>query len=236
MRILTTVIFGLIGLVTFGQAQTSATERFIEVTGDGEVKVDPNIIYLSIDLREYKKDGKIVKLEDLEAQLKKVLQTIGIPTDNLKVYASSGRQYDLKKRKADLLIGKRYNLKLTDIDLLNPLLGELGEANIFAVSITEASHTDIEMFKTEAKVKAINNAKEKAVLLTTTLDSKLGQVLQIRETELVDVYPTQALQGRVAGLQVRGYSSSGYDKVQTNTVDFEQIKLTYKIVVKFKIE
>ena len=74
-----------IGLVTFGQAQTSTTERFIEVTGDGEVKVDPNIIYLSIDLREYKKDGKIVKLEDLEAQLTKVLQTIGIPTDNLKV-------------------------------------------------------------------------------------------------------------------------------------------------------
>ncbi|MFM7857749.1 MAG: SIMPL domain-containing protein, partial [Flammeovirgaceae bacterium] len=104
------------------------------------------------------------------------------------------------------------------------------------VSITEVSHTDIEKFKTEAKVKAINNANEKAVLLTTTLDSKLGHVLQIRETELVDVYPTQALQGRVAGLQVRGYSSSGYDKVQTNTVDFEQIKLTYKIVVKFKIE
>jgi len=236
MRILTTVILGLIGLVTFGQAQTNTTERFIEVTGDGEVKADPNIIYLSIDLREYKKDGKIVKLEDLESQLTKVLQTIGIPTDNLKVYASSGRQYDLKKRNADLLIGKRYNLKLTDIDLLNPLFGELGEANIFAVLISEVTHTDIEKFKTEAKVKAIKNAKEKATLLTTTLDSKLGHVLQIRETELVDAYPLQALQGRVAGLQIRGASSSGYDKVVTNNVDFEQIKLTYKIVVKFKIE
>jgi len=234
MRILTTVIFGLIGLATFGQAQTSTTDRFIEVTGDGEVKVDPNIIYLSIDLREYKKDGKIIKLEDLESQLTKVLQTIGIPTDNLKVYASSGRQFDLKKRKADLLIGKRYNLKLTDIDLLNPLLGELGEANIFAVSITEVTHTDIEKFKIEAKIKAINNAKEKAVLLTTTLDSKLGQVLHIREMELVDTYPLETFQ--VRGLQMRGASSYGYDKVQTNTVDFEQIKLTYKIVVKFKIE
>jgi len=236
MRILATVILGLIGLVTFAQAQTNTTERFIEVTGDGEVKADPNIIYLSIDLREYKKDGKIVRLEDLESQLTKVLQTIGIPTDNLKVYASSGRQYDLKKRKADLLIGKRYNLKLTDIDLLNPLFGELGEANIFAVLISEVTHTDIEKFKTEAKVKAIKNAKEKATLLTTTLDSKLGHVLQIRETELVDAYPLQALQGRVAGLQIRGASSSGYDKVVTNNVDFEQIKLTYKIVVKFKIE
>lgn len=233
MRILTTLLFGLIGLVTFGQTQNGTTERFIEVTGEGEVKVDPNIIYLSIELREYKKDGKIVKLEDLEEQLTKVLQTIGIPPENLKVYASSGRQYDLKQRKANLLIGKRYNLKLTDIDLLNPLLGELGEANIFAVSITEVTHTDIEKFKTETKVKAISNAKEKATLLTTSLDSKLGQVLQIRETELVDTYPLQALQGRAAGVQASAY---GYDKVQTNSVDFEQIKLTYKIVVKFKIE
>jgi uncharacterized protein YggE len=234
MKTLTIVFFVLIGLEAFGQP----IERFIEIAGEGEVKVDPDIIYLSIELREYKKDGKIVKLEELESQLTKVLQSVGIPTANLKVYASSGRQYDFKIRKPNLLIGKRYNLKLTDIDLLNPLLGELGEAKILAVSISEVSHTEIEKFKTEAKVKAINNAKEKAILLTTSLDSKLGQVLQIRETELVDTYPLQSLQGRVSGLQIRGgaYAYSEYDKAQSNIVDFEQIKLTYKIVVKFRIE
>jgi uncharacterized protein YggE len=100
------------------------------------------------------------------------------------------------------------------------------------------THTEIDKFKTDAKIEAVNDAKAKATLLTTTLDGKLGQVLQIRETELVDFYPVQALQGRVSGIQVRGASQLGYydeQKFQTNTVDFEQIKLTYKIVVKFQI-
>jgi uncharacterized protein YggE len=238
MKISATLLFALIGFVTFGQTQNGLQERFIEVTGEGEVKVDPNIIYLSIDLREYKKDGKIVKLEELESQLTKVLETVGIPIENLKVYASSGRQLDLKKRKSDLLIGKRYNLKLTEIDLLNPLLGELGEAKILSVNVTEVTHTEIEKYKSETKIKAVNNAKEKAILLTTNLDTTVGQVLKIQEVELTDTYPLQQLQGRAAGVQLRGYSSTayGFDKIQTNNVDFEQIKLTYKIVVRFKID
>lgn len=137
-----------------------------------------------------------------------------------------------------MLVGKRYHLKLDDLDLINPLLSELSEANIFAVSVTEVTHTDIEKFQTEAKTKAIHNAKAKAELLTTSLNCKLAKVLQIRETELVDQFPLQALQGRVAGVQLRGTSSDyyGYDKVQTNSVGFEQIVLTYKIVVKFELE
>lgn len=239
MRLLTMLALVSAITMTYGQTHPGTTERFIEVTGEGEVKVDPNIIYLSIELREYKKEGKIVKLEDLEVQLTKVIQTVGIPNENLKMYASSGRQYDLKKRKSDLLVGKRYNLKLTDLDLLNPLLGELSESDIFAISVTEVTHTDIEKFKTEAKLKAISNAKEKATLLTESLGIKRGNVLWIRETELVDSYPTEYLQGRLSDLQMRGASSYNwnYNKVQqTNIVGFEQIRLTYRIVVKFELE
>ena len=199
MRILTTIIFMLTGLVCLGQSLASQNDRFIEVTGEGEIKVDPNIIYLSIELSEYKKDGKIVKLEELEGQLTKVLQTLSIPKENLKVYASSGRQYDLKKMKSDLRISKRYSLKLTDIDLLNPLLGELAETKILAVSVNEVTHAEIDKFKNEARIKAINNAKEKANLLVTTLEGKLGQVQQIRETELIENYPTQSFSGYISG-------------------------------------
>jgi uncharacterized protein len=241
MKTLASLIFTLITLSAFGQNQTASAERFIEVTGEGEVKVDPDIIFLSIELKEYKKDGKIVKLDDLEAQLIKVLQAVNIPKENLKAFASSGRQFDVKKRKADLLIGKRYKLKLTDIDLLNPFLGGLSETDILAVSITEVTHTDIDKYKTESKVKAVNNVKEKAVLMTSNLESKLGQVLYIRETELVDAYPLEALNERAAGL--RGAGTSGLYRVSYEerpiarpSVDFEQIKLTYKIVVKFRIE
>ena len=87
MKKLLAVILTLTSFTSFGQQANNEVGRFIEVTGDGEVKVDPNIIYLSIELREYKKEGKIVKLEELETQLVKILQTVGIPAENLKCMA-----------------------------------------------------------------------------------------------------------------------------------------------------
>jgi uncharacterized protein len=206
------------------------TDRSIEVTGEGELKIDPNIINLSIELKEYRKESRIIKLEELEAQLQKIVQNLGIPRENLKAYGSSGRQLDQKTGRADVLTGKRYVLKLANVELLNPVLAGLSEANIFGVTIMDVTHTDIEKYKMEVKVKAINDAREKAALLTTSLQSKVGQVLQIREAELA-----ASLSQQPGSVHLRG-PYNDYEKGQMNTLAYEQIKLTYKVVVKFKIE
>ncbi len=210
-----------------------APVRFIEVSGQGEVKVDPNIIYLSIHLQEFKKDGKIVKLETLESSLKQVLQTVGIGPENLKVYATSGRQYDLKKVKSNLMIGKRYSLKLDDIDLFNPLLEALAEVDILSVNVREVTHTEIEKYRTEARVKAINAAKDKAILLTSAVGTKIGDVLQIREHSVQG----DGTQGTSA-IQIRGLNS--YDdynpKYGTNNIAFEQLTLRYEVIMMFALQ
>jgi uncharacterized protein YggE len=215
--------------------QPSSTDRLIEVTGESEIKIDPNIVVLSLEIREMKKEGKIIKLEEIEPQLLKALQTAGIPADNLKVSASSGKQAELKKRKPDLLISKRYTLKLPDPDLLNTLLLELGETNIYSVNVSETSHTDLEKFKNEARIKAISNAKEKAIQLVTAAGAKLGPVIQIKEIESNELMP---LQGRASSMQMRGNPGAGTNvqEKQPTTINMEQIRLIYKVVVKFAIE
>jgi uncharacterized protein len=236
MKLLFTFTLVFFSIIAFSQHQPQQ-ERFIEVTGEGEVKVDPNLIYLSIHLQEFKKDGKIVKLETLEASLRQVLQTVGIPVDALKVYATSGRQYDLKKAKSNLMIGKRYSLKIEDIDLVNPLLAALAEVDILSVSVREVTHSEIEKFKSETRLKAVAAARDKAIQLTAALDSKVGKVLAI--TEGVGSLDRDDLQGRVAGLQVRGIRSESnyyFDKAQSNVVNYEQITISYVVSVRFAIE
>jgi uncharacterized protein len=235
MKSLLCLVFCFSIVNAIGQSKDLPT-RFIEVSGEGEVKVDPNIIYLSIQLQEFKKDGKIVKLETLESNLKQVLQTVGIASENLKVYATSGRQYDLKKIKSNLMIGKRYSLKLEDVDLFNPLLEALAEVDILSVNVREVTHTEIEKHKAEAKVKAINAAKDKAVLLTSTVGTKVGDVLQIREQP---VQSSAAGQPGTSSLYFRGVSQ--YDDHSgkypgANNVAFEQITLAYKVIVMFALQ
>ncbi|MBL0740480.1 SIMPL domain-containing protein [Chryseolinea lacunae] len=241
MKTITSLLLCLIAFTSLSQITTTPNQaaasapgsRFIEVTGVGEINVDPNIIYLSIELKEYKKSGKIVSLEQLEDQLKKALQVVSIPVENLKVTASSGRQSALKKMNADLLISKRYMLKLTNIDLLNPLLGELANVEILSVAVTEVTHTEIEKYRTEAKVKAANNALEKATLLTSSLNGKLGPVLEISEMNFND---RLVLRGKI-DYQPRFEDTSYYDSDKPqNDVAFEQVKISYTLIAKFRIE
>jgi uncharacterized protein len=238
MKFALAFLFTLFSIITFSQSQPG-NERFIEVSGEGEIKVDPNLIYLSIHLQEFKKDGKIVKLETLEASLRQVMQAVGIPVENLKVYATSGRQYDVKKAQSNLMIGKRYSLKIDDIDLINPLLSALVEVDILSVSVREVTHTEIEKFSADTRLKAILAAREKAIQLTAALDSKVGKVLAITEggPMLAQVTPDQYNRMRrqednyefAAGILYSGKGGS-------NAVNYEQIKISYVVSVKFAIE
>ena len=78
------------------------------------------------------------------------------------------------------------------------------------------------------RVKAIKNAQTKALELVRALDQKLGQVLEIKETNNQVIYPHP---GRTQGLATRAYAESS-----TPTVAVEKIKINYEIFVKFEIE
>jgi uncharacterized protein YggE len=235
MKYLFIAIFCFMTVLTYGQ-QTSSLDRIIEVTGEAEIKTEPNIITLALELKELRKEGKIVKIEEMEPALQKVLQTIGIPAENLKVTGSSGRQLEIRKRKPDLLISKRYTLKLTDPELLNPLLSELADANINSVSISEMTSTDMDKLKTDAKVRAITDAKEKANLLVTAAGGKLGRVVQIKETESNELFPSQGRGGNMQNRTANPQGNSAPAERASPSVSLDQIRIIYKVVVKFAID
>ena len=75
----------LIALLTFFvlhlQAQTLDLRRKIEVTGTAEVEVTPDIIYISISLKEYMDGKKKVGIETLERALQTAVLKVGIPKE-----------------------------------------------------------------------------------------------------------------------------------------------------------
>jgi hypothetical protein len=81
------------------------------------------------------------------------------------------------------------------------------------------------------RAKAILDAKERAVALTKPLNQTVGSAINIVDT---DNNISQQLQGRVAGIQIRGFSSiqsDGY--MDLPKIEFEKIKVTADINTKF---
>jgi len=207
-------------------------DRFIEISGRAERKVEPNLIYLTIELKEYRKDKEIIQIEKLENNLLTALGEIGIDKENLTVFGTKGNLTKMKRLDPNLLITKRYILKITDFKLFGPLLDRFGDLNISSVYVKEVTHKDIETFKMETQVQAIKNAEIKARELLKGLNKNLGDVISVRETlnEYLSPAEKRALAYSVS-------TTKGGDKVLSTTdLAFEPLTLTYQIFVKFEIK
>ena len=111
----------LAGLAVPMFAQMLDTRRKIEVTGNAEMEIVPDIIYVTISLQEYfNGNKKAADINELEKQLQNAVIKAGIPKENLMVNnVSSYNNVWEKKKNPNFVASKQYRLKLTDISKFN---------------------------------------------------------------------------------------------------------------------
>ena len=113
--------FAFVALLSVSaMAQQVDLRKKISVSGSAEMEVTPDIIYLSISLKEYLKDNnskKKVEITTLENQLFNAVQKAGLDKENLTINNLSSYNYATEKKKnPDFLASKQYRLKVTDLN------------------------------------------------------------------------------------------------------------------------
>ncbi|HNP19692.1 MAG TPA: SIMPL domain-containing protein [Fulvivirga sp.] len=183
-KIISIGILLLVWTTSVGQPNTTESKKRIEVKGTAEMEVVPDEIYLKIALKEYKNGSKIVNLNTLEAGLVKAVSQIGLPKENLTVDNIYGYNWDWRKKKSDdFLATKSFKLKLTNVKMMNDLIEKLDAEGVNSMNIGEVSHSKIEEYKMELKIKALQNAKDKANALLTSIGEQMGGAIEIQEID-----------------------------------------------------
>ncbi|EOR92657.1 : hypothetical protein [Arcticibacter svalbardensis MN12-7] len=212
-------------------SQTVDTRRKIEVNGTSEMEVTPDIIRISISLKEYLKDNnskKKVEINDLETKLYNAVQAAGIPKENLTINNISGYNITWEKKKnPDFLVAKQYSLKVTDLNKYNQLMEALDPKSIQYTNIESYDYSGIEALKKELKIKALKLAKEKAGYLAEALNNKVGEPLEIQEINN-ESYPQPIYRMNMMMAKTADESSSP-------EIDFKKIKLNYQMRVVFEL-
>lgn len=212
-------------------AQQVDLRKKITVNGTAETEVTPDIIYLSISLKEYLKDNnskKKVEITTLENQLYKAVQSAGIPKENLMINnLSSYNIVTEKKKNPDFLVSKQYRLKVTDLNKWNAIMGSIDPKGIAYTSVESYDYSKIEALKKELKIKAIQAAKAKATYMVEALGNKLGGVLDIQEINN-EVFPQQNY--RASTMMMKSA-----DMESAPEIDFKKIKLNYVVNTVFEI-
>ena len=216
-------------LTTF--AQTFDNRRKIEVTGSAEQEVTPDIIYVSISLKEYMDGKKKVDISTLEGQLQRAVTEAGIAKADFMINNISSYNYVTEKKKnPDFLASKQYQLKLKDLNALNVILSKVDDKGIQSTGITSYDYSKITELRRELKIKALQAAKEKATYLLTAVGEKIGGAIEIQEIDNGDVLNQPVYRAfKTANVAMADQSASESD------IDFKKIKLNFQIRAVFEI-
>lgn len=213
-------------------AQQVDLRKKITVSGLAEAEVTPDIIYVGISLREYFKDNNSknrIDITTLENQLVRAVQQAGLPKESLTVNSLSAYATRDKKKNPEFLASKQYRLKVSDLNRYNDIIEAIDPKGIAYTNIESYDYSKIERLKLELKVKALQNAKQKANYMVEAIGDKLGSALDIQEINN-EVYP-QAYRANTMMMK-----STAADAAESSAeIDFKQIKLSYTVNVVFEI-
>ena len=215
-----------------GFSQVLDTRKKIEVTGAAEQEITPDEIFIAISLQEYMTTNKKkISIEELEKQLQTAVIKAGIAnTDFMINNISSYQNYWEKKKNPMFLASKQYTLKVKDLTKLNDIISAVDPKGIAYTNVESYSHSKLETYKKDLKIKALQNAKEKANSLLNGIGEKMGGAMDIQE--IYNEYAPQPMYRNTMSMKTQ----SAEDAAPMPDIDFKKIKLSYQIRAVFEIK
>lgn len=236
---LLTIALTLTTILTFGQTNATKIEEqpYIEVTGSAEKEVVPDEIYIGIIIREKYVNKVKVTIEEQEEKLKNAVKSHGINLTNLYLSDANADYVKISWQKKDVLTKKDYTLMVSAATTVGQVFLELEKLEITDAFISRVTHSKIDSLKKEVKILAIKAAKDKADYLLTAIGEQTGKPLVITENpQTISREDIARMPARnINSIAFVGGTSSMYGD-KDNEIQFQKIKLTSTIYVKFSIK
>ena len=235
MKQLTLLILILFTTQLFSQSNKQGP--FIEVNGFAKLEIVPDQIYIAITIHEKWEGKEKITIDSQEQKLKTELTNLGVDLKYLELSDENADYIKIKWTKKNLLAKTKYVLMVKDAQAVKNVFKKLSEIKIYDAEISRVSHSKIEEYKEEVRIKAIKNAKIKANYLLNAIDETVGKAIIVKEN-LNNEY--QQMRPYAAGVYrpVKKNVSSGYlneNDSYSMTINFQKITLTSSIYVKFLI-
>lgn len=170
--------------VIAGHAEGADTP-VIEVTGSATMNIIPDRITIEIGLEEYYKhkasgDSTIVKLSDIEKDVRKTLREAGVP-DSMIVVSELGN-YRNRDMSSTFLMAKRLSATVSDFDHIERISDRLDRKGIVCFNITKIDNSDIGQYNRQGLKAALDAARQKAEFIAENEGLKLLMPYEIVET------------------------------------------------------
>jgi len=234
--LLTFIIAG----ISLAKAQNMNIEnsRKVATKGYAEREVTPDIIYLSISLKEFYLDGNIKKkvfIETLEKQLFDAATEAGVKKEDFTIQNIFSYNSDAKKKNNELLQSRQYRIKVTNLNGLNAMMDKIDPKGLQSTSISSYDHSQKREIERELKTAAVKDARQNAEILAAADGQSVGKVLVINDNSSInfnDLMPVPRMYAAKAAVAMDGAGS----QTESLDIDIRPIKLTCYIDGVFELK
>ena len=214
------------------QAQEKTQIPLISVSGEGKISVKPDQVVINFGIENIGKDATEVKKLNDETVDKtlKFIKEFGILSNDYKTTdVSLNRNYDYEKKKHSYQANQTISVTLKDISKYNALMMDVMETGINVISGVNFKSSKMELFESEARKKAILNAKKKAADYVSVLPGqKVGKAISISDNSQTN-YPQPVF-------MAKGYMADSEATQPRETLAVGEIEITASVTVIFVLE
>lgn len=236
-RLILVVAAAVLSFASFAQ-ERNPFPRTITVSGNAEMEVTPDEIYVQVYLKEYdKKGGGKVTIDKIRQDFLTAVRSLGLPDTAITVSRYDANNYNpwwrKKNKKEELHASITYQVMLRNtaqIDRLVDLLDDNATQNFY---ISRTTHSRLDEFRRNLKVQAVKAAKEKAQYLAGAVNENVGVAVTINEPGEYyqpyygDMAPSRMMKAEMA------QSTAAPEQPQA---DFKKMKLRYDVTVVFELK
>ncbi|WP_289646647.1 SIMPL domain-containing protein, partial [uncultured Muribaculum sp.] len=149
------------------------------------MNIIPDRITIEIGMEEYYKhkasgDSTIVKLYDIEKDVRKTLREAGVP-DSMIVVSELGN-YRNRDMSSTFLMAKRLSATVSDFDHIERISDRLDRKGIVCFNITKIDNSDMGQYNRQGLKAALDAARQKAEFIAENEGLKLLMPYEIVET------------------------------------------------------
>lgn len=227
MKNLFIVLFMSIGTLMSAQNQLPNT---ISVGGEGKVMVKPDEAVLYIGVETNNEDSKIAKTQNDAVMAKMIdfLKKSGVNSKDYKTeQVSLYQRQDYQTKEKYFQASQSIQIQITDLTKYESLMAGLIEAGANKINSVQFRSSEVEKYESEARKKAVENARKKAKDYAETLGQNVGKALMVYENNTQTIFP------RVGQMKAMAYAESD---TATQTLAEGEIEITAHVNISFELK
>ncbi|MDT0649796.1 SIMPL domain-containing protein [Autumnicola edwardsiae] len=178
------ILFLVVILCATGSQAQERETHLVNVTGEGTVNVVPDKVIIRARIEHEGESAAAVKKQNDEAvnSVIKFLKENQIQEKNINTeYVTLNKSYNYNEKTYSFSANQAISITLEDIEDYEMIMSGLLEEGLNRIDGVDFKSSEAEKYETEARKKAVMDAKRKAEELVSPLGQEIGKAVSISE-------------------------------------------------------